>query len=98
MRKMKATIKIPTASVEEYLNRLYKEGVEGIEIEIVPYAKFIRESRLNYDCVFAQMWEEKKNVAYLRFYFDDSEGGRAASFQLEYNLMQVPLNLCYEEV
>lgn len=98
MRKIKATIKIPTASVEKYLNQLYKEGIERIEVEIVPYSQFVRESRLNYDCVFAQMWEEKQNVAYLRFYFDDSEKGRAESFQLEYNLMQVPLNLCYEEV
>lgn len=97
MLKISATIKIPTEYVEEYLERLNKEGIETIVVEIIPYDRFVRESRLNYDCVFPQMWEEKKEVSYLRFTFGDSAEGRDACFRLEYNLMQIPLNLRYEE-
>lgn len=97
MRKIKATIKVPTSRAEEFLNQLYQESIEIVEVELVPYARFVRESRMNYDCVFPEMWTEEKDVSYLRFYFEDSDEGRDESFKLEYALMQVPLNLCYED-
>lgn len=96
MNRIRATVKIPREMTSEFTNRLHSLGIEAIEVELVEYETFVRESRLNYDCVFPQMWEEKKDVSYLRFYFEDSDKGRQQSFQLEYDLMQIPLNLCYE--
>ncbi|MCD8398690.1 MAG: MBL fold metallo-hydrolase [Lachnospiraceae bacterium] len=97
MQKIRATIKVPVGFVERYLAILDQKGIEMVESEQVPYEKFCRESRLNYDCVFPQMWEEKQDVSYLHFYFDDTPEGRKASFDLEYDLMQIPLNLRYED-
>ena len=97
MRKIKATIKVPTSRAEEFLNQLYREGIEIVEVELVPYTRFVRESRMNYDCVFPEMWTEEKDASYLCFYFEDSDEGRDESFELEYAIMQVPLNLCYED-
>lgn len=97
MYRIKALVKIPTELTEGMLNKLYELGVETVEVEMIPHEQFVRESRLNYDCVFPQMWEGKSDVSYLRFYFDDSPEGREAGFRLEYDFMQIPLNLCYEE-
>jgi hypothetical protein len=96
MVKMWATVKVPAENADAVSIQLQGLGVENIERTEVPYGKFVRESRLNYDCAFRQMWDEKKDVAYLRFCFDDSAAGRDAAFQLEHGFMQIPLNLRYE--
>lgn len=96
MRKLLATIKVPIAKTEEIGRLLYDMGVKELEIETVPYDRFTEESRLNYDCVFPEMWEEKKDVHYLKFSFDGNEEGRNQAFHMEYNLMQIPPNLRYE--
>ena len=96
MNRIRATVKIPLERMEEILDQLQNLGVKTIEAEIVPYEQFVLVSSMNYDCVFSQMWDEKKEVVYLHFFFEDSSDGRSASFQLEYNFMQIPLNLRYE--
>ncbi len=96
MNRILATIKAPLDQVEAIRKELAACGVSKVDVKTVPFETFAEESRMNYDCVFPQLWEEKKPVAYLDFSFDATDEGRAASFQVEYNLMQIPLNLRYE--
>ena len=96
MGRILATIKAPLSETEQLKQQLMSSGVQTVEIEMVPYERFVKESRLNYDCVYPQAWAEKVPVAYINFSFDGTEEGRAASFSVEYNVMQVPLNLRYE--
>ena len=98
MYRIKATIKVPVSRVEGMLNRLQELGIDTVEAESIPYDQFAGESRMDYDCVFPEAWSDGEDVFYLRFYFDDSEEGRAKSYAVEYGLMQIPLNLCYVEV
>lgn len=96
MKKLLATVKVPVAAVGEIQEKLTACGVKSTDVRTIPYEQFARESRMNYDCVFPQMWQEKAPVAYIDFSFDADDAGRAAAFQVEYNLMQIPLNLRYE--
>lgn len=96
MRKILATVKVPMDAVEDIKQQLSTYGVHNVTARAVPYAQFVEESRMNYDCVFQQMWDEKRAVAYIDFSFDGNDEGRAAAFNVEYNLMQIPLNLRYE--
>jgi hypothetical protein len=96
MKRLLATIKIPVERTQEIGSFLCELGVKEMEIETIPYEQFTLESRLNYDCVFPEMWEDRKDVTYLKFAFDGNEEGRNKAFYIEYNLMQIPLNLRYE--
>ena len=96
MKKILATVKVPMDAVEDIKQQLSACGVENATARTVPYEQFVEESRMNYDCVFQQMWEEKRPVAYIEFSFSGNDEGRAAAFHVEYNLMQIPLNLRYE--
>ncbi len=96
MSRLLATIKAPADMVEQLKNELAEYGVTETEVVMVPFEQFEQESRFNYDCVFPSLWEEKEPVAYINFSFDGTDEGRAASFNVEYNLMQIPLNLRYE--
>ena len=95
MKQLEATVKLPDALVGEYVSRLMELGVKYVDVDSVPYERFVTESRLNYDCCFPQMWTERKAVSYLRFAFDDSAEGRRAAFAAERDLMQIPMNLRY---
>lgn len=95
MQKLEATIKLPDELVEEYISQIAQLGIDPIDIISVPYEQFTEESRLNYDCVFPQMWADHIPVSYVRFSFEDTPEGRQAAFNAEYNIMQVPLNLRY---
>lgn len=95
MNKIQATIKAPVSEAEAIKKELWALGVNEISTRSIPYERFVRESRMNYDCVFKQMWEEKSDVVYLDFYFDDSAQGREKAYCIEFNLKQVPLNLRY---
>lgn len=97
MKIIQATIKAPLAEVKRLKNELSALGVSEISVRNVPYERFIKESRLNYDCVFGQMWEEESEAAYLDFCFEDSAQGRKAAYDIEFNLKQIPLNLRYTE-
>ena len=97
MLKQKAVIKLPAAQAEDIRTQLAALGVSETETETVPFETFIEESRLNYDCVYGEAFEEGKDVVYLSFDFEDSEAGRAAAFRVEYGLKQIPLNLRYCE-
>lgn len=96
MGRILATIKAPISEIEQLKQQLKASGVESVDVETVPYERFVEESRLNYDCVYPQAWTDQAPVAYINFSFDGTDEGRAASFQTEYNVMQVPLNLRYE--
>ncbi len=96
MEKLLATIKAPVEKVSELTEQLKQYEVKEVEVIKVPYEKFIEESRLNYDCAYPRMWEDKKDVAYINFSFDATEEGRKESFDVEYNLMQIPINLRYD--
>ena len=95
MLQIQATIKAPESVVPELELELAALGVEQITQRRVPYETFAEESRLNYDCVYPEAWDEKKEVVYLSFFFDDSIEGREAAFRVEYGLKQIPLNLNY---
>lgn len=95
MIKIQATVKAPQSEVSELKEQLLRLGVKEIQEHIVPYERFLKESRLNYDCVFINAWEERQDMIYLIFYFEDSAQGRKAAFDIEYNLKQIPLNLRY---
>ena len=95
MGRLEGTLKLPDELVEEYASRLIQSGVQYVDVTSIPYEQFVRESRLNYDCSFPQMWTDKKSVSYLKFSFEDSPEGRKAAFETEYRLMQVPMNLRY---
>ena len=71
-------------------------GVEEIREERVPYDRFVKESRMNYDCVYHPAWEEQKEVSYLNFAFEDSAQGREQCYYVEFHLKQIPLNLRYD--
>lgn len=96
VKKILATVKVPMDAVDDIMQQLSSFGVENAAARAVPYAQFVEESRMNYDCVFQRMWEEKSPVAYIEFSFDGNDEGRAAAFHVEYNLMQIPLNLRYD--
>ena len=96
MGKILATIKAPAAAVEDLKQKLNACGIHEIHVRTIAYEQFVSESRMNYDCVFPQMWEEQLPVAYIDFSFDASAEGRAAAFNAEYNIMQIPLNLRYD--
>jgi len=95
MNKLQATVKVPPSEAERVKNELHALGAKDILLRDVPYERFVRESRMNYDCVFRQIWEEKSGAVYLEFCFEDSDAGRAAAYDVEFNLKQIPLNLCY---
>ena len=95
MNEMKATIKAPVSKVDELVEEIRKYGVSETEIEIVPYEKFMKESRFNYDFVFPEMITDEKEVAYINFYFPSDEKGRMAAWNVHYRLMQIPINARY---
>ena len=92
------TIKAPAEMAESIRETLHGLGVREVDILSVSYETFVQESRLNWDCVFPEMWEKQQDVAYLRFSFPDSDAGRQAAYQVEFHLPQIPLNLRYDEV
>ena len=96
MGKILATIKAPITMVEDLTEKMNACGIIPDAVREISYEQFVEESRMNYDCVFAQMWEEHLPVAYIDFSFDASDEGRAAAFNAEYNIMQIPLNLRYD--
>lgn len=96
MSKLLATVKVPVNAVEDITEQLKQCGVDTVEVRTVAYEQFVEESRMNYDCVFSQMWSDELPVAYIDFSFDATDEGRAAAFNTEYNLMQIPLNLRYD--
>ena len=95
MLQIRATIKAPESAVPGLEQELAALGVDQISQRRVPYEAFVEESRLNYDCVYPEAWEERKEVVYLTFSFADSSQGREAAYRVEYGLKQIPLNLCY---
>lgn len=96
MSRILATIKSPYSEVEIIMKQLYALGVKDINLQMIPYEKFISESRMNYDCVYQQAWDEKVKVTYLSFSFEDSKEGREKCYYVEFNLKQIPLNIRYE--
>lgn len=96
MGKILATIKAPMSGVEDLKQKLNACGIKEVTVRTVDYEQFVSESRMNYDCVFPQMWSEELPVAYIDFSFDANDEGRAAAFNAEYNIMQIPLNLRYD--
>lgn len=96
MSKLLATVKVPADAVEDMKQKLKNCGVDAVTVRTVAYEQFVEESRMNYDCVFPQMWSDRIPVAYIDFSFDGTDEGRKAAFQTEYNLMQIPLNLRYD--
>lgn len=98
MYRLNATIKAPIAQKEALVSKLHQLGVDDIHVSIIPYEQFVLESRLNWDCVFAEMWTDRLDVAYLDFSFEDSDCGRAGAYQVEFQLPQIPLNLRYDPI
>lgn len=96
MSKILATIKCPNEEVEYIMEQLEALGVSQKTLESVPYDRFVEESRMDYDCVYARAWKEKKDVTYIHFSFEDSQEGRDACYHVEFYLKQIPLNLRYE--
>lgn len=96
MGKLLATIKAPVSAVADMQQKLAACGVTETTVRTIAYEQFVEESRLNYDCVFQQMWEERLPVAYIDFSFPGTDEGRAAAFRAEYDMMQIPLNLRYD--
>ncbi len=96
MYTLNATIKAPLDQVEALTASLKTLGVDRVAAHTVSYQQFLEESRLNWDCVFPEMWTERKPVAYLDFSFEDSDAGRAAAYEVEFHLPQIPLNLRYD--
>ena len=97
MLKLKSVIKAPAAEAAGIKDLLLPLGVSQIEETVVPYETFVQESKMNYDCVYAEAFSEGKDVIYLSFEFEDSAAGREAAFRVEYSLKQIPLNLRYCE-
>ncbi len=95
MKRMQATIKIPQRLTQEMTEKLKGLGVREIRTNMVAYENFRRASRMDYDFVYREMETDKKDVVYLDFFFDDTPEGRDASYELELNLYQIPLNLRY---
>jgi hypothetical protein len=93
--RIKATVKVPPDQSDAVAGKLKGFGIVGIEKRIVPFGEFVSESRLYWDCVFEGMFEGGRDAAYLEFYFEDSQEGRAQAYSLELNLQQIPLNLAY---
>lgn len=98
MLRIQATIKAPESAAPGLERELAALGVDQISQRRMPYQVFAEESRLNYDCVYPEAWEEKKEVVYLTFSFADSGQGREAAYRVEYGLKQIPLNLCYVDL
>ncbi|MDR1801438.1 MAG: hypothetical protein LBQ95_06340 [Lachnospiraceae bacterium] len=96
MKRILGTVKIPDRLTEEMSNDLKKLGVGEITESVVEYDDFIRTSRMDYDFVYREMITDKKPVVYLDFYFEDTDEGRDACYNVEFNLKQIPLNLRYE--
>lgn len=94
--RLYATIKAPASRAPELKAQLAALGVADVEERAVPYQVFAEESRLNYDCVFQEAWDEKRDVVYLDFSFEDSAQGREQTHFVEYHLKQIPLNLRYQ--
>jgi hypothetical protein len=93
MNRIQILIKIPKRLTEVYSSLLKKHDVSVLTICSVPYEKFIRESRLNWDYVFPEMRENKQAVDYLSAVFDETEENRKIIYQLEIDLKQIPLNI-----
>lgn len=94
--RLQATIKAPQGQADGLKAQLSALGITEIEERIVPYRQFVEESRMNYDCVYQEAWDEGRDVLYLRFAFEDSNEGRDQAHRAEYFLKQIPLNLRYE--
>ncbi|MCC8139032.1 MAG: hypothetical protein LIO67_01840 [Lachnospiraceae bacterium] len=97
MLKLCATVKLPFEEADRITDTLHTLGVTNLTRRNIPYEEFLRTSRLNYDCVFPNLWEEEKKVVYLDFSFEDSDEGRRQAYAVEFGLPQIPLNLRYEE-
>ena len=95
MNKIYATVKCPVQAAPQMTEQLKTLGVGEIREERVSYDRFVKESRMNYDCVFQTAWEEKQEVSYLNFVFEDSALGREQYYYVEFHLKQIPLNLRY---
>jgi|GEM_PF-1090424 len=98
MYKLKATIKCPTSLKDEMVQAVKNCGVKDIQVDAVPYAEFITESRLYWDYVFPEMKSDEKAVTYISFAFDDTPEGRKASHDCELKIGWIPQNLRYVEV
>lgn len=98
MYKLKSTIRCPKEMQDSFLERLRKIGVADLEIETVPYAKFIGESRMYWDYAYPEMLYDQKDVVYLNFTFDDSPDGRKFCHTCEAKIGWVPQNIRYIEV
>lgn len=98
MYTLNAIIKAPLEQAAAITASLQGLGIDRVSLRTVPYEQFLEESRLNWDCVFPEMWADRKPVAYLEFCFEDSAAGREAAYRVEFNLPQIPLNLHYVAV
>ena len=96
MKRILATVKIPERLTQEMTDELKKFGAGDIKASVVSYEKFMRTSRMDYDFAYREMEEDKKDVVYLDFSFDDTPEGWDASYNVEFNLKQIPLNLRFE--
>lgn len=98
MYRLNAVINAPVIQTEPMIAALKKLGVSEVEVRTVSSAQFREESRLNYDCVYPELWDAEEDAAYLMFSFADSDAGRAAAYHVEFGLPQIPLNLRYDPV
>lgn len=98
MYRLRSTIKCPGVMRDQLVEALHKLNVTELEIEEVPYERFIGESRLYWDYVFPAMASEKKAVTYISFEFPDTPEGREASHHAEWGIGWIPQNVRYVEV
>lgn len=96
MYKLKGTIKCPTGLKDSFIQKLHDLGKNAEDTEI-DYGTFIRESRLYWDCVYPEMFDEGVSVHYISFVCDDTPEGREEMHNIEWHIGWVPLNICYIE-
>ena len=97
MYRLRSTIKCPEEQKDKILDALNQLNIENIEVEEVPYDRFISESRLYWDYVFPEMKSDEKNVYYISYEFDDTPEGRQASHHCEWSIGWIPQNIRYVE-
>lgn len=95
MYKLKSTIKCPKEMEASFVKQLKAIGIEEMEIETVPYGKFINESRLYWDFVFPEMLSDEKDVTYISYVFDDTPEGRNRCHDAELKIGWIPQNIRY---
>jgi hypothetical protein len=82
---------------DQIVNALKGISITDLDIEEIPYGKFISESRMNWDYVFPEMKTEGKPVTYISFEFPDTPEGREASHYAEWTIGWIPQNIRYVE-